>query len=323
MKIAITGANGFIGSQLVHFLKDTNTEIISLVRKGSDIKLIEKEKNISYVAYDNLIDLERIMIDVDVLIHCAALTRAKNWYHFKKININLTEKLVDIANNSESLKQFIFLSSQAASGPAISAKPKTEDDICNPVSMYGKSKLLAEQEIKKKCTRPYTIIRPASVYGMGDKDFLEYFKLIQKRISIKTGNQKKFISLIYAEDLAWLIKLSILNNKAYNQTFFATDGKIYTWDNFIRTLTKIMNRKVLHLHIPEKVVSTAAIIAEVGSYMKKRPPLLNTEKVQEMKQNFWLADNQKAMKLLGFSAQNTLDEGLSKTYNWYLENKWL
>ncbi|MDY6915196.1 MAG: NAD-dependent epimerase/dehydratase family protein, partial [Candidatus Cloacimonadota bacterium] len=305
-KIIITGANGFIGSYLAKFLKNEGHEITCLVRKGSNTELLDPRLEITYVDYRNEKQLEKIFSDKQILIHTAALTKAASWREFEKINISLSLELAKIANQ-KNLEQFIFISSQAAAGAC--SVPKTENEKCLPVSMYGKSKLLAEKELKKVLTIPYTFIRPASVFGPGERDFFLYFKLINNHFSFLIGKQKRSLSLIYVEDLVRLIAAAIGNPKAFNQIFFASDGNIYTWEKFAAELGIVMNKNFLQIRIPEKMVFLIAYLSELGSKITGRYPTLNREKVKEMKEKNWLISNQKANKALNFNAKYTLRNG--------------
>ncbi|MCK4696101.1 MAG: NAD-dependent epimerase/dehydratase family protein, partial [Candidatus Cloacimonetes bacterium] len=153
-KIIITGANGFIGSFLTKKLLENDFEVTSLVRYGSNIDLLPENSNIVFIDYDDEKKVQNVFQNKEILIHCAALTRALNWDFYKKINIDLTAKLVDSFNSTQSLKQFIFLSSQAAAGPSIEGEPLSENDVEHPISLYGKSKLEAENIIKQKSEKP-------------------------------------------------------------------------------------------------------------------------------------------------------------------------
>jgi nucleoside-diphosphate-sugar epimerase len=321
-KIVITGANGFIGSRLTNLLS-SRFEVTPLVRKNADISLINDSSKLKQIDYNDEQNCKNLLKGNDVFIHCAAITRGKDWTEFKKNNIQLTERLIETANQCDSIQQTLFLSSQAAAGPAVSAKPKREADICNPISLYGKSKLLAEHIVKKKSQKPYTIIRPSAVYGIGDKDFLHYFKLIKKGFSLSVGSQNKFLNLIYADELVSLIEKCILHENAYREIFFATDGKIYSWGSFIESITNAMEKKVKHFSIPENMVYKTAQFVDVATYFMKKQPLLNSEKVNEMLQNFWLADNAKSVDLLQFHTTSTLEENLQSTLTWYQEKGWL
>ncbi|MCK4653775.1 MAG: NAD(P)-dependent oxidoreductase [Candidatus Cloacimonetes bacterium] len=322
-KIAITGSNGFIGSTLTRILKK-NYDVISLVRYGSNIELLPEDSTIVYIDYHKPDKIAEILKDVEILIHTAALTRAKTWQQFKKINIDLTEKLVDIFNDTESLKQFVFISSQAASGPAQSkTTPKIESDKCEPISMYGRSKFLAENIIKEKANKPWTIIRPVAVFGPGDKDFLQYFKLMKSHLAFITGFKKKYINLIYVDDLVEITSKTLVNEKAYNQILFASNSEAYSLENFIQNLGSFMNTYFITIHVPEILLYPIALIGEFFSIFSKKPPIINREKIKEFKERYWLVNNEKANKLLDFKPSDNIVQNLQTTYNWYKEKKWI
>ena len=323
-KIAITGSNGFIGSTLTRILKKKNYDVISLVRHGSNIELLPEDSNIVYIDYHKPDKIAEILKDVEILIHTAALTRARTWQQFKEINVDLTEKLVDIFNETKSLKQFVFISSQAASGPAKNKIiPKIESDECKPISIYGKSKFLAENIIKEKAKKPWTIIRPVAVFGPGDKDFLQYFKLMKSHLAFITGFKKKYINLIYVNDLAEIISKTLGNEKAYNQVFFASNNEAYSLENFIQNLGSVMNTYSITIRVPEFLSYLIALIGEFLSIFSKKPPIINREKIKELKEAYWLVNNEKANKLLDFNPSENIVQNLQTTYNWYKEKKWI
>ena len=317
-KILISGANGFIGSMLSGKLSQ-KYDVTCLVRKNADTSLIPYRCHIFKVDYSDTQTLQEIFDKSDVFIHCAAATRAKNWEQIKKINVALTRQMIDATNKSSQMKQFIFLSSQAASGYSKPNIPKTEDDVCNPISLYGKSKLAAENTIKQHCKIPYTIIRPASVYGEGDKDFLQYFKLIKKHLAFFTGFDSFNISLIYVKSLINLIDLTILNKMSYNEIFFASDG-IYTLSEFVKNLEEITKIKAIKIKIPLFILDIIAFFAQILSIFHKRPLLLNKEKVKEIKIRWWIVSNEKAKEILRFEPSDNILNNLSNTYNWYKKN---
>lgn len=319
-KIAITGANGFVGSHLVRQLA-SEYDVICLVRKGSNLDLLPEGANILRIDYNKLDSISKVLSKCDILIHAAALTRAKNWQTFQKINIDLTQKLLELSGN---LQQFIFISSQAVAGPALNkAKPLRETDDCNPISMYGRSKLLAEEIIRNEAEIPFTIIRPVSVFGPGDKDFLQYFKMIKKRIAPQIGFTAKCYNFIYVEDLVELIKRTILNEKAFNEIFFAASSSNYSMSQFIKSIESAMHRKALHPRIPHVVLYPVAAVAEFLNRFSSRPPLINREKIKEFQQKNWIVNPEKAKKLLAFEVKSDLTAQMKETYNWYREKGWL
>jgi len=321
-KIAITGANGFIGSFLVKELLNKGFDVTCLVRQNSNIKLLPLNCDIVRVDYNNKEQIEELLKNHEILIHTAALTKAKNWKEFKKNNIDLTDSLLEIFNSIDSLKQFIFLSSQAACGPSKKNLPKKEIDKCLPISKYGKSKLLAEESIKSKSKKYWTIIRPSAVFGPGDKDFLIYFKLVKKHISLFAGNKNKQISLIYVQDLANLIISTLENKNAFNEIFFAS-GLDISLEIFSQNLEKALKTFSVKITIPEFLLDIIAIISGFISIFNKKVALLNKDKIKEIKQDSWLVSNEKAKRILYFEPAKNLVENITTTYNWYKENNWI
>ena len=316
-KAAITGANGFIGSRLSSYLHKKGYDVRCLVRTGSDISLLEDFLTIVYVDYNDTDDLEKAFDGIEIIIHLAALTRAKKWEQFQKINIDLVETIVQLANASDTVEQFIFMSSQAAAGPSLSGVGKTETEECRPVTMYGNSKLEAEEIVQEQCTKAWTILRPVSVFGPGEKDFLQYYQVLSKSIAPLVGLRQKYISLIYVDDLCRMTELAIGKDAAKNETFFAAGSESMTMSGFAYLIAQALDVKVYSIRVAEPVLWVAAILGEIAAYARKRPPVLNREKFREMQQRYWLASNHKAENLLGFTQNTTLVKQMQTTIDWY------
>ena len=323
-RIVITGANGFVGSSLANKLLKSGNEVTCLVRSGSNTKLLENKKNILYINYKNVNEIKEIIKDKDVLIHTAALTRARNWSKFQKINIDLTESLLEICNTSN-VKQFIFLSSQAVSGPAENENSgRIEKETPSPITMYGKSKLKAEQIIQKSAKMPWTIIRPVSVYGAGDKDFLILFKMVKNHIVFLNSFKSKYLNLIYIDELTELIERTINNKDAYNEIFFAANPRKLENTELHKLIGEALNKKTITIKIPEFILYPIAIILElVSSIFKTRFPILNKDKVKVFKQDYWIVDTNKVKKKLKIEFKDEYLLNFKKTYKWYKDKGWI
>ncbi len=323
-KIVITGANGFVGSSLAQKLLSSGNEITCLVRTGSNIDLIENKKDIVFVDYKNANEIKKIISNKDVLIHTAAIVRAPKWKSFQKVNIDLTQQLVQICNGS-SLKQFIFLSSQAAAGPTSSENSlKKETNSAEPVTMYGQSKLLAEELIRKNLKTPWTIVRPVSVYGEGDKDFLELFKMVRNHIVVINSFRKKFYNLIYINELTELIEKTINNGVAFNETFFAANPSVIKNNELHKLIGKAIDSKTITLRIPEFLLFPIAFILEfISKTFRSKFPVLNIDKVKEFKQDYWIVDTNKVKKKLNIEFKDDYLLNFKKTYKWYKDKGWI
>lgn len=322
-RVLITGANGFVGSNLVSYFLKMGSEVTGLVRPSAKTDLLPADFEPVRVNYWDTAGMRQILKEHDVIIHNAAITRGKNWKEFQVHNVDLTTHLVSIANEVESIKQFTFISSQAASGICDGLTGKKEHEECFPVSNYGKSKLLAEEQIVNKSSKPWTIIRPSSVFGIGDSDFLHYFKLVNSGFSVLLGYRPKYISLIPVSCLTDLIYRTIGNPKAFNEIFFASCKSYYSWEEFITLLEEVMGKKSFRIRIPEFLIFPLALLGELKGKFSRRPGIINLQKLKEMKGGFWICDAGKAKESLGFEFEKDLLEDLRKTYLWYKEQGWL
>lgn len=322
----VTGSTGFVGSHLVDRLLNLNHKVRVILRKESKLKWIDKSKvEIFYCDYEDLECLKKAVKDVDYVFHVAGVIKSKTKEGYYKGNVEVTKNLLHaVAEENKSLKKFVFVSSQAAAGPSPDGIPKTEEMECNPVTSYGKSKLLAEQEVKKfENIIPYTIVRPSAVYGPRDPEILLFFQTLKKGIQPLVGFDEKYVSLVYVDDLIDGILLAAFSDKSTNQTYFISSEKGYSWSEIGNLSSKILGLKLLKLKIPHSVVYLVAAISQFLSYFKKDATILNLEKAREMIQKSWVCSVEKAKSELGYSQKTQLEEGIQKTINWYKDAGWL
>ena len=323
MKVLLTGATGFVGSHIVEDLISNNNSIITTIRKSSNLKWIKNYPlHFEYCSLNDVENLSKIVSSVDVIVHCAGVVRALNWEEYYNTNVIGTRNLVQAAiKNKSNVKKFIYISSQAAMGPSQTEKPKFLTEEEKPVSNYGKSKLLAEQEVKKLDGQlPYTIIRPASVYGPRDKDIFIFFNLVKHHLKPNTYN-KRFIQLVFVKDIAKVISMSLNNEKTNNKTYYLCDGNIYTWKDVATTIASANNIKTIPIVLFDFIFKTVASFYEIIAKITKKPQVLSKEKIGEMLQTYWTADNSNVIKDTNFEFTK-LENGAKITYNWYLSNKY-
>ena len=322
-KALVTGANGFVGSNLVRALLKKGYDVTCMVRRTSNLSSLEGlSASYKYVDYNSIPSLQEACTGQHIVFHIAAKVRELTEKRYFDANVEVTRNLLKAINDG-TVEKFIFLSTQAAAGPAEGLHPKTEIYQCNPVSYYGKSKLEAERVVRGECTLPWIIIRSPSVYGPCDRDFLQYFKLVKNHLAPLAGFKKKYLSLVYVEDLVHMIIDVAENKRVDNEIFFAGDGNIYVLQDFMKAVEHAMGRKALTVHIPIFLSYLLALFNEGIKHFTKKQAIINVQKVKEMKQCFWLCSIEKAQKLLNYQPRYSLQEGVNKTYQWYKENKWL
>lgn len=223
MKHLITGAAGFIGSNLAEKLLkngekvigiDCFTDYYSRDLKERNIKTILDNPNFTFLEKDLLeIDLKKLLKDINYIYHQAAQAGVRsswgeNFEIYNQNNILLTQKLLEAAKGAEKLKKFIYASSSSVYGDT-DQLPMQEKNRLQPVSPYGVSKLAGENLVYlyyKNFKVPTTSLRYFTVYGEGQRPdmafhiFTKAF-LLGKEINI-FGDGKQSRNFTYVGDIA-------------------------------------------------------------------------------------------------------------------------
>ena len=170
MKVLVTGAGGMIGSQLVKGLVNAGYEVIGVDKKPAE--------GITQVDLANKAELERAAESADRIIHLAALAHTEgepdlSWERYKSINVDCAKNVFDVAGD----RPVLFISTVDVFGFYDGKEPVSDKTEVRPVSNYGKSKALAEEECKK--LKHFTIFRLSPVYTKTVK------RDIQKRYYLK------------------------------------------------------------------------------------------------------------------------------------------
>jgi nucleoside-diphosphate-sugar epimerase len=325
-KIAVvTGANGFVGSHLVDLLLSKGYEVRCIVRKSSNLRWLEN-KNVTI--YDcGLFDknsLMKVFDGANYIYHVAGVVKSKKPEGYFKGNVETTRVLLDVAlKNKNSIKKFLVVSSQTATGPSFNNIPVNEESPCKPITTYGKSKL-AEEELAKTYMGklPITICRAPAVYGERDTEILIFFKTFYKGLMTTIGFDKKTISLIHVLDLVYGLYLASKADIAVGQTYFISSEKFYTWEEIGEVTSKVLKRKALHVKVPHAVVFTLAAFAQFFAAFSNQPATLNIEKARDITRHAWTCDTSKAVNQLNYRQKISIEEGIKRTCNWYKQMNW-
>jgi nucleoside-diphosphate-sugar epimerase len=326
LSVLVTGANGFVGSHLTEALVDRGHRVRCMVRTSSDLAYI-RHLPVEWV-YGDVCDtdgLHQACQKVDILCHCAALTRAVDEETFLSVNTEGTKALAQAAvEAAPNLQRFLYVSSQSAAGPSRSA-----DDYVNesrppqPITWYGHSKWAAEQALlSMNDDLPLTIVRPAPVFGPRDRDFFTYFDLVNRHLQLKLGRDERRISLIFVHDLIDLIILALENEAAVGQTYFGC-GEATTYEQFSASISKALGKRSMRITLPVWILTPIALVAQAQEWLTGQPALLNGQRVKDMRQPYWLCSGEKARMELGFEPRTDLETAVRATADWYREYGWL
>ena len=252
MKVVITGADGFIGKNLLNC--KTEYDFIPVVRFGG-----ENFKGIEVGDIATFGEWEQAFDGVNVIVHLAAIAYSvecgdKKIYH--ENNTAVVEKMLCAANNV-GVKRFIFISSVKVNGESTNGIPFTPYDKCCPSDAYARSKAAAERlllDAAKSSDVEIVIIRPPLVYGVGVKaNFLSLMKIASLPLPFASVNNRR--DMISVHNLCDLIICCINHPLAKNQIFLASDGRPYSLTELLRVMAAIQGGRSFLWPFPVKILS--------------------------------------------------------------------
>lgn len=323
-RVLITGASGFVGYHLIEEALSHNLDVFVALRKSSKTDHFA-HLNVQ-LTYPNFNDIDALTEDIkankyNYIIHAAGATKAKSQAQYNHINATYSANLAKAAV-AGGVKKFVFMSSLAAGGPRTTLNGMiSENDEPHPVTQYGRSKLLAEQELKKIPDLNYTILRPTAVYGPRERDIFIVIKQIVKGIEPYIGKDEQKLSFIYVKDLAVATVKALYGGN--NSTYNIADGNFYSRYEMANIIKDILSLNTLKFHLPVTFVKLVASISEKVASLTSKTPALNIDKLNELLGANWACSIEAAKQDLGFYPAYNLDKGLEESIKWYKDHKWL
>ena len=328
MKILITGVHGFVGSNLVKYLKKDN-EIF-----GLDIMKPEKDGVGRTFLWDDL-DVGNIPA-IDAIIHLAGKahdTKNKSAADvYFKVNTGLTQKIFDYFMASGA-KKFIFFSTAKAAADRVE-DVLTEDVVPSPVGPYGESKIKAEEYILDKMKdgdssatlgmteeklgvaegKQVYILRPCMIHGPGNKGNLNLlYSVVSKGIPWPLGafeNRRTFTSV---ENICFAVN-GLLTKDVESGIYNMGDDEALSTNELIEVMCSTLGKKA-HIWKISKGFMTGC--AKIGGWLHLP---LNPDRLQKLTENY-VSSNEKIKKALGVERLPVdAREGLRKTIKSFSNN---
>jgi nucleoside-diphosphate-sugar epimerase len=220
----------------------------------------------------------------------------------------------------------VLVSSQAAAGPARgSDRPVREDEPAHPIEAYGQSKLEAEAAARLHEDRlPITVVRPASVYGPGDGDFLRVFRLASRAVALHVVPRHNAFSVVHVTDVVNALLAAAEHPVAAGRTYFVANEAATTWAALYAHVARAASvRRRLELQLPLSALALAGAAGDVVSALTGWHSLANGNKTKLARPRWWLCDSSRARAELGWRESIPLQQGVSDTYLWYLRAGWM
>ena len=327
MRVLVTGGTGFTGKALVRRLINEGHEVVALDYKEGlatdELRDMGAEVVIGSVADKDVV--EKCMQGVDIVQHLAAAFReldVPNSY-YDEINVGGTRNVLEAAEK-QGVSKFIYCSTCGVHGN-VENPPANEDAPINAADYYQQTKYAAEPVVHEFAKRGMktVIIRPTAIYGPGDPErFYMIFKRVNKGKFPMFGSGKTLYHPLYVENLVDAHMLAMEPGKGDGQTFLIADEEYVSIENLVRRIGKALGVDVKIQHFPIWPLIVAGHVFEKACKPFKITPPIFPRRVDWYRQNRAF-DITRAKKELGYQPRIGLDEGLSKTAEWYRSEGYL
>ena len=316
MNILVTGATGFIGRHLTAALSKTHF-VRCLVRKSSDTSVLSDSN--TEIIYGDLLDRNSLgpaLDGIDLVYHLAGEVHSRHIDDYYKGNVLATQNLLEACKKTGP-KRMIFVSSIAVYKPLTAGNLLTEESECEPLTIYGRTKLAAE-ELIKKCNIPWVIVRAPIVYGpyqppVLNRLFLDAFNKRKITIVGKGDNPRSFC---FIGNLVNGLVLLAGKPDTNGKTYILSDNFPYMPDEIIKTISALVGQKIMVVHLPNVL---GDISWQIYKLMAKLFNLCFIELYAlKTMQLHWECDISKAKKEIGYDPNITLTMGIKSTMDWII-----
>jgi nucleoside-diphosphate-sugar epimerase len=324
--VLITGANGFIGSNLCRYFLGKNFITYGLVRETSDLHFLEG-LNVKLV-YGDLKEAKRIALpkNVDFIVHCASIVsdvadQASCEENICNSSVNFVRHIME---NDMPVKRFVYMSSALVLGyrklniseenpgepadkiPYVSSKKKTEDFLF---------------ELHKTRGFPVVILRPADVFGPNDRVTCAHIlKGIDDGVPVIVGHGRWIFPFCYVENLCLATYLACVTENIEGSAYTITNSAKVTWkDMFSFFMKKLKKRQRIYIpvFVSYLVVFGMKIIHLITpSY----DPPLSIYRIRRITSNTNY-DISKTLRELDYVPDNHTERQFGAIVDWYLSEK--
>jgi nucleoside-diphosphate-sugar epimerase len=292
MKIIITGASGFVGTNLKDYLKTSHNVAAHSVRFIPEQRFDYKADSIIHLA-GKAHDLKNVFLP-------------KEYY---EANFELTKQVFDAFLKSNA-STFIFMSTVKAVADQVKGV-LTEESIPDPKTDYGIAKQQAEQYVLSHqipAGKRVFILRPCMIHGPGNKGNLNLlYQLVSKGFPWPLGsfeNQRSFLSI---ENLCFVIKELLENTAILSGIYQVADEQPLSTNKIVNLLGTSLNKKSRIWNIPIPCING---ISRLGDYLNLP---LNSERLHKLTEDYVIS-NSKIIAAIGKPLPLHSDEGILKTF---------
>lgn len=301
MRLAVTGGTGFVGSHFLNIAVTAGHEVTALTRRDQ-----QPRKGVTWIAGDlsSREALEQLVRDADAIVHIAGTISASTASGFEQGNVAGTLSMLAAAT-AGGVQRFVHVSSLAAREPKL--------------SLYGASKARAE-ELVHSSGLDWAIARPPAVYGPGDKETLELFRMA--KLGLMVMPPKGRVSVIHVADLARLLLALAAPGAPSNSLIEPDDGRRGGWTHreFAKALAAALGSKAAVISSPGLLLRVAA---HADQLLRGEKAKLTTDRAAYFSHRNWVVEPKRSPPGELWHAEIDTIDGLTATAAWYREMRWL
>ena len=314
MKIAITGATGGLGRNLVAYFAGRGDEVTALGRNEE----IGRSLGVRFLAGD-LSDtgyVRSALAGADVVIHSAALAKPwGKWRDFENANVIGTKNVVDA---SKDVQRFVYISTPSiyfSGKPAL--KIREEDPLPEPATHYARSKLMGE-EIVRLSGLPALILRPRALFGPHDSVILPRITRVMERgIFPLPAGGTALTDVTYVDNVVHAVDLCLkAPSTCFGRAYNITNDESMSIRDLTRLVAESMKIDVRFVNAPLQPLMLAGRALELfATYVSHREPLLTRYSVGLLGVSQTL-DTTRAHSELGYMPIVSIRDGLERYREW-------
>jgi nucleoside-diphosphate-sugar epimerase len=254
-RVLVTGASGFIGKRLVAVLVKAGWQVRAAARDPRSIPATGSVERIAMPDLSRAVDWSPLLDGVSHIVHLAGIAHAPGTLPdavYARINAEAVGELADAARGR--VERLVFMSSVRAQAGLASDHAITEQDAPAPTDAYGRAKLEAERLLAQSGV-PFTVLRPAVVYGKGVKgNIAALATLARTPTPLPFGGLSNRRSLLALDNLASAVAFVLDAKKAANENFLVADREPISVADLVAAMREGLGRSPHLLKVPPGAV---------------------------------------------------------------------
>lgn len=280
----MTGATGSVGFASIEYLCQQGIHVIGLARPSSDLDLVNKLRGFgAEIILGDILDpntYTNYFSKVNVIVHTAAVIRAKENEQYKSVNISGTKHIRDLAIKNQ-IKRFIHISTCGVYG--ITKNELTfETASTNPLSPYTQSKLESELILMEKIKElNLTIVRPPFIIGNHDRyvvpTLVKYFGI---KVVPKFFKNDPLIGFVHAQDIAKCVfEMGIRDDSPH--IVYNIQSFVLKFTRVVRLVHELQHKRTYFIPIPFTILLILSIpIDFLRKLLRKSRILANIRRIR-------------------------------------------